>query len=144
MWQHVQVAMSEHGAAKSRRPRTNKPPGSGGSVHCVPHPWVSQVPSHAHLFSLAFEALGWHQQPTLTIDGERSRKVWRVLGTDDIYLTGQRCWKPQPQPPVPHSIPAKIPQQPSKYLSTPNPPIPRYRVGPQPPPLAPILNLLSF
>ena len=60
------------------------------SIVCPIH-GSPQVPSHAHLFSLAFEALGWHQQPTLTIDGERSRKVWRVLGTDDIYLTGQRC-----------------------------------------------------
>lgn len=51
----------------------------------------TQVPSYAHLLSLAFEALGWCLQPTLPIDGERSREIWRILGTGDAHLTGQRC-----------------------------------------------------
>lgn len=67
---------------------------------CLIHGYTL-VPSHAHLLSLAFEALRWCPQPTLPIDGERSRKIWRVLGTGDVHLTGQRCWMLSPQPPVP-------------------------------------------
>lgn len=44
--------------------------------------------------SLAFESLGWCPQLTLPIDGERSREVWRVLGTSDVHL-GSLAWEQQ-------------------------------------------------
>lgn len=78
-------------------------------IVCLIHGYP-QVPSHAHLLSLAFEALRWCPQPTLPIDGERSGKIWRVLDTGDVHLTGQRCWMLSPQPPVPK---ASLPKSPT-------------------------------
>lgn len=101
-----------------------------------------KVPSYAHLLSLAFEALGWCLQPTLPIYGERSREVWRILGTGDTYLTEQRCWRPIPNPQSPkHSC--QNPQQSSRYLPTPNYPIFHYS-HPSLGPWGPILNLFCF
>lgn len=84
MWQQVQMwAMSEHGSKISET--KNKQTSRKWwllSIAC-PIRGYPQVPSQAHLWSMAFEALGWCQQPALPIDGERSGEVWRVLGTVD-------------------------------------------------------------
>lgn len=84
-----------------------------------------QVLSYAYLMSLAFEALGWCPQPTLPIDGERSRKVWRVLGTGDAHLTRQRCWRSQPHLPVSQAFLSKFPTAAgtSPHLTIPYPPL---------------------
>lgn len=92
-------------------------PGGSGSAHVCP-----ETPSRAYLWSLAFEALGRCPQPTLPINGERSGEVCRVLGTGDAHLPGQRCWRPQAQPPEPLASLSEFPQHPSRSLSTPSPP----------------------
>lgn len=82
------------------------------SILCPVHGYC-QVPSRAHLLSLAFESLGWCPQLTLPIDGERSREVWRVLGTSDVHLTGKRCWRPSSLPQCPQATLSKSPKNPT-------------------------------
>ena len=82
------------------------------SILCPVHGY-RQVPSHAHLLSLAFESLGWRPQLTLPIDGERSREVRRVLGTGDVHLTGKGCWRLPSLPQCPQATLSKSPKNPT-------------------------------
>lgn len=65
----------------------------------LPNHSYPQVQSHAYLLSLASEALGWCPQQPMLIDGERPGEDWRVLGTGDVHLTGQRYVPSSPQHP---------------------------------------------